>query len=76
MDGYEYGNLFRIMTNLEKANSNGSLGEFGWDGLAGTYFLVDSKEDLILIFMQQIAEGPDWILRYKYKEIVYNCLKS
>ena len=76
MDGYEYGNLFRIMTNLEKANSNGSLGEFGWDGLAGTYFLVDSKEDLILIFMQQIAEGPDWILRNKYREIVYNCLKS
>lgn len=76
MDGYEYGNLFRIMTDLAKANSNGSLGEFGWDGLPGNYFLVDPKEDLILVFLQHIAEGPDWILRNKYRQILYSSLED
>lgn len=74
MDGYEYGNLFRIMTDLAKANSNGTLGEFGWDGLPGTYFMVDPKEDLILVYLQQIAEGTDWALRSKYRQIVYSSI--
>ena len=76
MDGYEYGNLLRIMTDLAKANSNGSLGEFGWDGLPGNYFMVDPEEDLILVFLQHIAEGPDWILRNKYRQIVYSSLED
>lgn len=76
MDGYEYGNLLRIMTDLAKANSNGSLGEFGWDGLPGNYFMVDPEEDLILVFLQHVAEGPDWILRNKYRQIVYSSLED
>ena len=76
MDGYEYGNLLRIMTDLAKANSNGSLGEFGWDGLPGNYFMVDPEEDLILVFLQHVSEGPDWILRNKYRQIVYSSLED
>jgi CubicO group peptidase (beta-lactamase class C family) len=76
MDGYEYGNLLRIMTDLAKANSNGSFGEFGWDGLPGNYFMVDPEEDLILVFLQHVAEGPDRILRNKYRQIVYSSLED
>lgn len=71
LEGYKYSNLLRIMTNPEEANSNGSVGEFGWDGLPGCYFLVDPKENMILVFFQQIAQGPDRDLRSKFRQIVY-----
>ncbi|RKM59964.1 class C beta-lactamase-related serine hydrolase [Butyrivibrio sp. CB08] len=69
--GYNYGNLFRILTDPAKAASNGSIGEFGWDGLAGTYFFVDPNEELIFIYMQQIAEGLDFSFLRGLKQIIY-----
>lgn len=69
--GYNYGNLFRILADPAKAASNGSIGEFGWDGLAGTYFFVDPTEELIFIYMQQIAEGLDFSFLRGLKQIIY-----
>lgn len=69
--GYNYGNLFRVLTDPAKAASNGSVGEFGWDGLAGTYFFVDPNEELIFIYMQQIAEGLDFSFLRGLKQIIY-----
>ncbi|MBP3782178.1 MAG: beta-lactamase family protein [Butyrivibrio sp.] len=69
--GYNYGNLFRVLTDPAKAASNGSIGEFGWDGLAGTYFFVDPNEELIFIYMQQIAEGLDFSFLRGLKQIIY-----
>ena len=40
------------------------------------YFMVDPEEDLILVFLQHVAEGPDWILRNKYRQIVYSSLED
>jgi CubicO group peptidase (beta-lactamase class C family) len=69
--GYNYGNLFRVLTDPAKAASTGSIGEFGWDGLAGTYFFVDPNEELIFIYMQQIAEGLDFSFLRGLKQIIY-----
>jgi len=69
--GYNYGNLFRVLADPAKAASNGSIGEFGWDGLAGTYFFVDPNEELIFIYMQQIAEGLDFSFLRGLKQIIY-----
>lgn len=71
MRGYDYSNLFRIMRNPALASSNGSVGEYGWDGLPGCYFFVDPMEDCAFVFMQQIAEGPDWSLRRRMRQIIY-----
>lgn len=72
--GYSYSTLMRTMVDLPRALSNGSVGEFGWDGLAGTYFLVDPKEDLILVYMQQISSGLNNTLRRKMRSIVYSAI--
>lgn len=45
------------MIDQSIAGRNGSIGEYGWDGLPGTYFMVDSKEELTLIYMQQNLHG-------------------
>lgn len=72
--GYNYGNLCRIMVDPTKTSSNGSIGEFGWDGWCGNYFFVDPKEKLIMIYMVQKCGGlgPDYIR--KLRNIVYGAL--
>ncbi|ABX41252.1 serine hydrolase domain-containing protein [Lachnoclostridium phytofermentans] len=74
MYGYGYGNLMRIMMDQSLAGSNGSIGEYGWDGLPGTYFMVDPTEELTLIYMQQNLHGADQSLRRKMRQIVYGSL--
>ena len=69
--GYDYGNFFRILTDPAMAVSNGSIGEFGWDGSGGTYFFVDPNEELIFIYMQQIEGGCDYSFIRGLKQIVY-----
>lgn len=69
--GYGYGNYFRVMINPGAAGSNGSIGEFGWDGSCGTYFFVDPTEELIVIYMQQVDGGYDADLIRKIRQIVY-----
>ena len=69
--GFNYGNLFRILENPALATSNGSIGEFGWDGMCGAYFFVDPTEELIFIYMQQIEGGADYSFIRGLKHIVY-----
>lgn len=76
IDGYGYGNFMRIMLHPEMAASNGTAGEYGWDGLPGTYFMIDPEEELVLIYMQQIEQGADLRLRRKMRQIVYGALEE
>lgn len=57
--GYSYGNFMRVLVDKSAASSNGSIGEYGWDGLPGTYFCVDPEEELAVIYMQQVVGGAD-----------------
>lgn len=76
LPGYGYGNFMRIMMNPHEGASNGSVGEYGWDGLAGTYFMVDPREELIMVYMQQIQQGGDLVLRRKMRQIIYGALED
>ncbi len=74
--GYGYGNLMRVMIDTAVAASNGSMGEYGWDGLPGTYFFVDPKEELMFVYMQQIEQGADQSLRRKMRQIIYGAVED
>jgi len=74
MTGYSYGNLMRSMVDPVRAASNGSVGEFGWDGWTGNYFFVDPKENLIMIYMIQKCDGGNPSLLRKLRSIVYGAL--
>ena len=72
--GYNYGNLMRNLVDPSKAASNGSLGEFGWDGWTGNYFLVDPKEQLVMVYMIQRCGGTNPIMFRKLRSIIYGAL--
>ena len=72
--GYGYGCLMRVMVNQTKAGSQGSLGEFGWDGWTGNYFMVDPKENLVLLyFIQNRGAGTTPIVR-KLRAATYGAI--
>ncbi|MHB8129751.1 MAG: serine hydrolase domain-containing protein [Mobilitalea sp.] len=72
--GYNYGNLMRSLVDPAKAASNGSIGEFGWDGWTGNYFFVDPKEVLVMIYMIQRCGGTNPTMFRKLRSIIYGAL--
>lgn len=51
-----------------------SPGEYGWGGLASTYFWIDPVEQLTAIFMTQLIPSSALPLRPILKQIVYGAL--
>jgi CubicO group peptidase (beta-lactamase class C family) len=51
--GYGFGLGSRVLLNVAESGMPGSVGEFGWGGVAKTYYWVDPKEELIGVLMSQ-----------------------
>jgi CubicO group peptidase (beta-lactamase class C family) len=68
--GYGFGLGFAVRTAPGMSPVPGSVGEYFWGGVTGTYFWIDPAEDLIAIFMSQ---APDRRLYYRYlsRQLVY-----
>ncbi len=49
--GYSFGLGFAVRVNEGLAADNGSVGDYTWNGVAGTNFWVDPKEDMFVVFM-------------------------
>jgi CubicO group peptidase (beta-lactamase class C family) len=75
LNGYNYGNLMRTLIDPVVAASNGSVGEFGWDGWTGNYFFVDPKEKLIVIYMTQKCNGGNPKLIRLLRSIIYSSIR-
>jgi CubicO group peptidase (beta-lactamase class C family) len=74
MSGMGFGLGFAIVKNESQTNKMGSVGSFWWSGAANTYFFIDPKEDLILIFMTQFVPGFYYPVFTEFRQIVYNSL--
>jgi CubicO group peptidase (beta-lactamase class C family) len=68
--GYGFGLGFAVRTAPGMSPVPGSVGEYFWGGVTGTYFWIDPAEDLIAIFL---AQAPDRRLYYRYlsRQLVY-----
>ena len=71
--GFGFGLGFAVRIEPGAAAYPGSLGEFNWSGIAGTYFWVDPAEDLLVILMVQ---APRQRVRHRaiLKALVYDAL--
>ena len=69
--GYGYGLGVRVHINDQISGKLSPVGEFGWDGAAGAFSLVDTKNKLSIAYFQEM---PGWDL--KIQELMTNALYS
>jgi CubicO group peptidase (beta-lactamase class C family) len=50
-EDYGFGLGLAVRTRASKTLLGGTVGEFYWGGASGTYFWVDPKEELVVVFM-------------------------
>jgi CubicO group peptidase (beta-lactamase class C family) len=68
--GFGFGLGFAVRKDIGVSSVAGSAGEFNWGGAGGTYFWVDPKEDMFVVFMMQ---SPKQRVPYRFvlKDMVY-----
>jgi CubicO group peptidase (beta-lactamase class C family) len=71
--GFGFGYGFAVRTKL-LAGVAGPLGEYRWDGVGGTFFWVDPKDDMFVIFMAQTPSERGRIQR-DLRELIYDALE-
>lgn len=75
--GNGFGLGFMVRVAEGKSSLPGSVGDYGWGGVYGTYFWVDPKQELFAISMMQLP-GAAGALRSKYRaemrKLVYRTL--
>ncbi|MFC4320459.1 serine hydrolase domain-containing protein [Litchfieldia salsa] len=72
--GYGYGLGVRTMIDPAVGGLNSSIGEFGWSGLAGTWMLVDPKEKLSAVYMQQMLPNFEAYHQPRLRAVIYGAL--
>jgi len=72
-DGNGYGFTMSVTTDVARSTGYGSIGDFGWDGAASTFFRVDPKEELVVLLMTQ-RMPCDLDIQVKVKSLVYQAL--
>jgi CubicO group peptidase (beta-lactamase class C family) len=73
--GYGFGLGFAVRRTAGGAADNGSVGDYTWNGVGGTHFWVDPKEDLFVVFMIQ---SPRQRVHYMtvIRDMVYAALEK
>jgi CubicO group peptidase (beta-lactamase class C family) len=66
-----FGLGFRILTDLGKARSLRSVGEFGWGGAAQTYFWIDPAEEMIGLMMTQHMPVAPYPVQERFRTLAY-----
>jgi CubicO group peptidase (beta-lactamase class C family) len=72
--GHGFGLGFAVRTHQGMAPFPGSLGQFFWSGMAGTFFFIDPAEDLFTVFMMQ-GPGQREYTRTMLRDLVYATLE-
>ena len=72
--GHSFGLGFGVRTQQGIAPFMGSVGQFFWSGMGGTFFWIDPKEDLFAVFMSQ-GPGQRVYTRTLVRNMVYAALE-
>ncbi|MFW5824451.1 MAG: serine hydrolase domain-containing protein [Marinobacter sp.] len=73
-EGNGFGLGFSVKTDVAKSRTNGSVGEYGWGGLASTNFYVDPVEELVMVFMTQLIPSSSYPVREELRALVNGAL--
>ena len=73
--GYGFGLGYCVTIDPADTAAAGSLGDFGWGGMADTYCWVDPQQQLIGILMQQYLPSLHHAGRQEFRDCVYRALR-
>ena len=75
--GYGYGLCGRVMMNPLASLSKSNVGEFGWDGAACSYAIIDPKEKLSVFLTTHV--GCDYLYERAHpyiRNLIYEAIKG
>ncbi len=76
-DGFGFGLGFGVRTDPGNAKPPpaGSLGELKWDGASGCYFVVDRKQDMFFVLLEQTPSERQRIQK-ALKQLIYEAMEN
>jgi len=76
-DGFGFGLGLAVRTDAGNAKPPppGDIGELKWDGASGCYFVVDPKEDMFFVLMEQTPSQRQRIQR-RMKLLIYEAMEK
>ncbi len=74
--GVGFGLGFSVTTDVAATMIPGSDGDFAWGGAASTYFWIDPKEDLAVIFLTQLLPSDTYPIRRELRTLVYSAFED
>ncbi len=72
--GIGFGLGFWSMLDPARAQVPGNPGDYGWGGRASTVFMVDPAEDMVVLFLTQLAPSSTYPLRSELRALVHQAL--
>jgi CubicO group peptidase (beta-lactamase class C family) len=72
--GKGFGFGFAVVDDLADTKGLGSEGSFYWSGAYCTYFFIDPKEEMVAIFMTQVAPFSSYY-ENKFKHMIYQAVE-
>jgi len=76
-DGFGFGLGLAVRTNPGNAKPPppGSLGELKWDGASGCYFVIDRKQNMFFVLLEQTPTERQRIQR-TVKQLIYEAMEN
>lgn len=74
MSGMGFGIGGGVVLDPALARAPGSVGDFGWGGMASTYFWTDPVEDLTAVYFTQLVPSSSYPSRAELKALVHGAL--
>jgi CubicO group peptidase (beta-lactamase class C family) len=72
--GYGFGLGFAVRKENGAATTPGSVGDYNWGGAGGTYFWVDPKENMFVVFGMQSPRNRTAV-RQVVRDMVYSAIE-
>jgi CubicO group peptidase (beta-lactamase class C family) len=72
--GQSFGLGFAVRTNAGRNPLSGSVGDYFWAGIYGTYFWIDPQEQLFAVLMVQMPFEQSGYYRRSLRELTYAAL--
>ena len=73
--GYGFGLGFAVRRSEGGSPENGSVGDYTWNGVGGTHFWVDPKQDMFVIFMIQSPRARQHYMT-EIRNMIYAALEN